>query len=130
MVVPVLKFQIIFLPKAIYQYVSTHLTLTTILKIIITSIINHHTALLHCALSTVKLNLNLTEHICREGMTRHVFHFTHASLCARKIGDIKPTVQSSCVHNRRAHYARMHVRNVHAKFGLRVHANCKPMTAE
>ena len=94
MVVPVLKFQIIFLPKAISQYVSTHLTLTTILKIIITSIINHHTALLHCVLSTVQLNLNLKEHICREGMTRNVFHFTRASLCARKIGDIKPTVQS------------------------------------
>ena len=46
--------------------------------------------------------------------------------CARKIGDIKPAVQSSRVHNRHVHDVHMHVRNSHAKFGLRVHANCKP----
>ena len=50
--------------------------------------------------------------------------------CARKIGDVKPTVQSSCARTRRVHDARMHVRNAHAKFGLRMHANCKPRTAE
>ena len=50
--------------------------------------------------------------------------------CAHKIGDVKPTVQSSRVRTRRVHDARVHVRNVHAKFGLRVHANCKPRTAE
>ena len=26
--------------------------------------------------------------------------------------------------------ARVHVRNAHAKFGLRVHANCKPMIVD
>ena len=30
----------------------------------------------------------------------------------------------------RVHNAHMHVRNVHAKLGLHVHANCKPRTAE
>ena len=50
--------------------------------------------------------------------------------CARKIGDVKPTVQSSRICTRHVHDTRVHVRNVHAKFGLRVHANCKPRIAK
>ena len=50
--------------------------------------------------------------------------------CARKIGDVKPTVQSSRVRTRHMHDAHMHVRNAHAKLRLRVHANCKPRRAE
>ena len=75
--------------------------------------------------------LNLTEHTCSKA--RHdTFFISHACkpVCARKIGDVKPTMQSSHVCTRRVHDARMHVRNSHAKFGLRVHANCKPKTAE
>ena len=79
-------------------------------------------------------NLNLTEHACSKGLTRHVFHFTRmqACVCARKIDDVKPTVQSSRVCTRHVQFAdaHVHVRNAHAKFGLRVHANCKPRTAE
>ena len=79
----------------------------------------------------VQLNLNLTAHAYSKGTTRHVF-ISHACklACARKIGDIKLTVQSSRVCTRRVHDARVHVRNAHAKFGLRVHTNCKPRTVE
>ena len=56
----------------------------------------------------------------------HVYE--HA--CARQIDDVKPTMQSSRVCTRRAHDARVHVRNAHAKFGLHMHANCKPRTAK
>ena len=49
---------------------------------------------------------------------------------ARKIDDVKPTMHSSRVHTRCVHDACVHVRNAHAKFGLHVHANCKPRTAE
>ena len=62
-------------------------------------------------------------------MARHdTFFISHAckTACACKIGDVKATVQSSRVHTRHVHDARVHVRNAHAKFGLRVHANCKP----
>ena len=75
----------------------------------------------------VKLNLNLTEHVCSMGMTRYVFHFK--PVCARKIDNVKHSVQSSLVRTRPVHDARVHVRNAHAKFGLRVLANCKPRTA-
>ena len=61
--------------------------------------------------------------------TRFSFH-TCKPAYARKIGDVKPTMQSSCVCTRRVHDARIHVRNAHAKFGLHVHANCKPRTVE
>ena len=64
----------------------------------------------------VQLNLNLTEHVCNMGLTRHfLIHMresmhVHARLMmivhnsARKIDDVKPTLQSShartrCVHN-------------------------------
>ena len=55
-----------------------------------------------------------------------MFFISHACkpVCAHGIGDIKPTVQGSHVRTRRVHDARMHVRNAHAKFGLRMHANC------
>ena len=69
----------------------------------------------------------------REARARHdTFFISHACkpACARKIDDVKPTVQSSHVRTRRVHDARVHVRNAHAKFGLRVHANCKSRTAE
>ena len=81
----------------------------------------------------VQLNLNLTEHACSKGMTRrNKFIISHACkpVCAHKIDDIKPTVQSSNVRIISVHDAHLHVRNAHAKFGLRVHANCKPRTAE
>ena len=29
----------------------------------------------------VQLNLNLTEHVCSMGTTRHVFYFTHTQAC-------------------------------------------------
>ena len=61
-----------------------------------------------------------------------MFFISHACkpACAHKIGDsIKPTVQSFRVHTRRVHDACVHVRNAHAKFGLRVHVNCKPRAA-
>ena len=69
----------------------------------------------------------------RTARARHdTFLISHACKpsCARKVDDVKPTVQSSCVHTRRVHDACVHVRNAHAKFGLRVQANCKPRTAE
>ena len=50
--------------------------------------------------------------------------------CACKIDDVKPTVHSSCVRTRLVHDARVHARNGHAKFGLCMHANCKPRTVE
>ena len=80
---------------------------------------------------TVQLNLNLTEHACSMGSTQHVFiSHTCKHACARQIDDVKPTVHSSRVSTRRVYDACVHVRNAHAKFGLRVHANCKPRTAE
>ena len=62
----------------------------------------------------------------------NTFFISHACkpACARKIGDIKPTMQSSRVHTNCVQDARMHVRNAHAKFGLRMHANCKQRTVE
>ena len=58
------------------------------------------------------------------------FHMCASMKCTRKIDDVKPTVQSSCVCTRCVHDARVHVRNAHTKFGLRVHANCKSRTME
>ena len=51
-----------------------------------------------------------------------MFFISHACKpsCARKIDDVKPTVQSSCVCTRRMYDARVHVRNAQAKFGLRM----------
>ena len=69
----------------------------------------------------------------RAARARHkTFFISHACkpACARKIDDVKLTVESSHVHTRCVYDARMHVRNAHAKFGLRVLANCKPRTAE
>ena len=69
----------------------------------------------------------------QQGTTRHdTFFISHACkpACACKIDDVRPTVQSSRVHTRLVHDACVHVRNAHAKFGLFVHANCKPRTAE
>ena len=63
----------------------------------------------------------------QHGFDMTCFSF-HTYAC--KIGDVKPTMQSSHVYTRHVHDARVHVRNVHAKFGLRMHANCKPRTAE
>ena len=82
---------------------------------------------------TVQLKLNLTEHVCSKGTTRqYTFFISHACklVCAHKIDDVKPTAQSSHVHTISVHDARVNVRNTHAKFVLRVHANCKPRTAE
>ena len=50
--------------------------------------------------------------------------------CACKIDDVKSTVHSSRVCTRYVHDARMHVKNAHIKFELRVHANCKARTAK
>ena len=61
---------------------------------------------------------------------------TRFSICmrvglrARKVDDVKPTVQNSRVHTRRVHNACMHFRNAHTKFRLRVQTNCKPRKAE
>ena len=59
------------------------------------------------------------------------FH-TSASLRvhARLVTSNLRTMQSCHVCTRRVQDACVHVRNVHTKFGLRVHANCKPRTAE
>ena len=65
----------------------------------------------------VQLNLNLTEHACSKGTTRQAFHFTRAqAACARKISDVKPTVQGSHVCTRRVHNAHVLVKNAHTKF--------------
>ena len=69
----------------------------------------------------------------RTAWARHdTFFISHACkpACARKIGDVKPTVQSSRVCTRRVHDAPMHVKNAHAKYELHLHAYCKPRTAE
>ena len=66
--------------------------------------------------------------MCAAWIQHDKFFISHA--CAHKIDDIKPTVYSSHVRTRLVHDARVHVRNAHAKFGLRVHANCKSRTAE
>ena len=65
----------------------------------------------------------------RAAWARHdTFFISHACKpeCARKIGDVKPTVQSSRVCTRHVHDALMHV----AKFELHLHAYCKPRTSE
>ena len=80
--------------------------------------------------STAQFKLDRTRNAAR---ARHdTFFILHACKpsCARKVDDVKPTVQSSRVCTRRVHDARVHVRNAHAKFGLCVQANCKPRTAE
>ena len=52
--------------------------------------------------------------------TRHVFHFTRVQhACARKIDDVETLVHSTHVRTRRVAEARVHVRYVHAKSGLR-----------
>ena len=74
----------------------------------------------------------------RAAWARHdTFFISHVCkhACARNIDDVKPTVHSSCVctrcvHDACVHDACVHVRNAHAKFGLHVHANCKPKTVE
>ena len=63
-------------------------------------------------------------------MTRFSFLTPASLLVHAKVYDVKPTVQSSCVRTRHVRDARMYVRNAHAKFGLRVQANCKPRTTE
>ena len=40
-------------------------------------------------------------------------------VCARKIDDVETLMQSTRVRTRRVAEARLHVRNVHAKSGLR-----------
>ena len=67
----------------------------------------------------------------------NTFFISHACkpVCAHEIGDVKPTMQSSRVrtrhvHDAHVHDAHVHVRNAHTKFGLCVHANCKPRIAE
>ena len=52
------------------------------------------------------------------------------SLRARKVDDVKPTVQNSRVHTSRVHNACVHFRNAHTKFRLHVQTNCKPRKAE
>ena len=47
---------------------------------------------------------------------------------ARLLMSNLPCIAHVCT--RRVHDAHVHVRNAHAKFGLRVYANCKPRTAE
>ena len=52
----------------------------------------------------VQLKLNLTEHVYSMGSTRHAFiSHTYKPVCARKIDDVKPTVQSSHVSTRCVH---------------------------
>ena len=73
------------------------------------------------------------EHACSKGTTRHdTFFISHACkpVCTRNIDDVKSIVQSSHVRTISVHDARVHVRNAHAKFGLCIHPNCKPRTAE
>ena len=50
--------------------------------------------------------------------------------CTCKIDDANPTAHSSRVCTKCVHNASVYVRNAHAKFGLRIHENCKPRTAE
>ena len=80
--------------------------------------------------STAKFKLNRTRVQLGYDMTRFSFR-TRASLHVHaRLVMLKPAMQSSCVHTRRLHDACVHVRNAHAKFRLRVHANCKPRTVE
>ena len=54
--------------------------------------------------------------------TQHdTFFISHGCrhVCARKIDDVETLVQSTCVRTRRVAEARVHVRYVHAKSGLR-----------
>ena len=37
-------------------------------------------------ITTVQLNLNLTEHACSKGMTQHVFHFARVQAFMRTQG--------------------------------------------
>ena len=67
-------------------------------------------------------------------MTRFSFRMraslhVHTNVHARLVM-FKPAVQCSCVHTRCMHDACVHVRNAHAKFELRVNANCKPRTVD
>ena len=77
---------------------------------------------------TVQLNLNM----CAAWVRHNTFFISHVCkpACACRIDDIKPIVHSSRVRTRHVHDACVHVRNAYAKFGLRVHANCKPWTEE
>ena len=69
-------------------------------------------------------------HAARAGHDTFFISYACKPSCAHKIGDIKPTVQSSHVRTRRVHNACVHVWKAHAKFGLCVHANCKARTVE
>ena len=69
--------------------------------------------------------------MCAARAQHDTFLISHTCkpVSTRKIGDVKPAMQSSRVCTRRMHDACVHVRNSHTKFGLHVHANCKPRTA-
>ena len=73
------------------------------------------------------------EHASSKGMTRHdTFFISHTCkpVCECNFDDVKSIMQSSHVRTISVHDARVHVRNAHAKFGLCIHANCKPRRAE
>ena len=68
----------------------------------------------------VQLNLNLTRQACGMYSTRHVFHFARVQACVRSQDRLHRTlVQSTRVRTRHVAEARVHVRYVHAKSGLR-----------
>ena len=77
-----------------------------------------------CIYGTAQFKLDRTR--VQHGLDTTRFSFrTCASMFAREIDALKPTVQSSCVCTRCVHDSLQ----AHAKFGY-VHANCKPRTAE
>ena len=72
---------------------------------------------------TAQFKLDRTHVQQGHDMTHFSFHTCATEpACARKIGDVKPTVQNSHVRTRRVHDVHVHVRNAHTKFVLRVQA--------
>ena len=108
--------------------VNTVQSNATIISVLCKLSIMHKYYVATYSYGTAEFKLNRTH--MQQG--HDTFFISHACnpACAHKIGDVKPTMQSSRVHTRRVHDARGHVRNAHAKFALCVHANCKPMTAK
>ena len=117
--------------KSKYQYINAGSYVRTSYRNTSNSVTSTciHTVVTVCVYNTAQFKLDRT---CVKHGLDTTFFISHACkcVCPCKIGDVKPTMQSFRVHTRRVCNAHMHVRNVHAKFGLRVHANCKPRTAE
>ena len=71
----------------------------------------------NCSLASYgTAQFKLVQHTCTARAQHDTFFISQACkpACACKTGDVKPTMQSSRVHTRCVHNARVHLRSAHA----------------